>query len=346
LITAETVFLYDFLTNEGVFSLPVLFVILVISLAVMMAGAHWLVEGAASLAYRAGVSKIIVGATVVSLGSTAPEAAVSVLAAVRGQGGLALGNALGSVIIDTGLIFGICALVTRIPADKYILNRQGWVQLAAGVLLAAIAMFTFLSQGISTIGRPVGVFLLVLLVLYICASIHWSKQSPEIYEEKAQAVPLLSKTYMCVICIIAGLALVIVGAQFLIGSATQISVVFEVPQSVISATIIALGTSLPELSIGITSIRKGHPEIMLGNIIGADILNILFVVGASAATTPLAVPWEVAWIHFPAMLLILIIFRVCIFTAKESFSRWCGLPLLAVYIAFNIIAYTVRSPAG
>lgn len=339
LILAEASF-YEYAAGGFELSTPVLLLIFAASTAVLLKGADLLVEGAASLAYRAGISHIIVGATVISLGTTTPEAAVSVMAATRGQGGLALGNALGSVICDTGLVFGLCALMTRIPADKYVLNRQGWVQLGSAVLLAMIVVYTYLAEGVSSIGRGAGILLLVLLVFYLLFSMRWAKKSPAIYEAERQVIPEISGIGRSVAAVAAGLVLVIVSAQFLIGSATDMSERFQVPQSVVSATIVALGTSLPELAVGISSVRKGYPEIMVGNIIGADILNIFFVIGASATATPLLVPWEVVWIHIPAMLLILVVFRVGIFTAKESFSRWLGVPLLGIYVMFNIVAYT------
>ena len=124
-----------------------LLLIIAVGFAVLIKGADWLVEGASGLAYRFGMPKVIVGATIVSLGTTSPEAAVSVLAAWEGNPGLALGNAVGSIIADTGLIFGIGCLMVALPADKFVLARQGWVQLLCGVALAAVCYVAYSMDG-------------------------------------------------------------------------------------------------------------------------------------------------------------------------------------------------------
>ena len=148
-----------------------------VGIAILIFGADWVVDGASGLAMRWGMPQIIVGATVVSLGTTSPECAVSVMAAWSGQPGLALGNAVGSIIADTALIFGLCCLITTLPADRFVLNRQGWLQMMCGVLLAALCYGSYATHGIdATLGRPVGLFLLVLLVAYLAVSVHWSRQ--------------------------------------------------------------------------------------------------------------------------------------------------------------------------
>ena len=151
----------------------------VVCMAAVIKGADWLVEGAAGIAYRLGMPKVVVGATIVSLGTTSPEAAVSVLAAWSGNAGLALGNGVGSIIVDTGLIFGLGCILAPLPADKFVLSRQGWVQFGSAVLLATLCYLTFIVQGdAATLGRPVGLLLAALLVAYMVISVRWSKQHP------------------------------------------------------------------------------------------------------------------------------------------------------------------------
>ena len=148
-----------------------------LSIGVLGKGADWLVDAASGLAYRLGISKVIVGATIVSLGTTSPECAVSVMAAWSGEPGLALGNAIGSIIADTGLIFGLGCLITVLPADRFVLSRQGWVQFGSGVLLAVVCYGAFVISGdAATLGRPVGLLMLALLVLYLYVSIRWSRE--------------------------------------------------------------------------------------------------------------------------------------------------------------------------
>jgi len=320
-------------------------------------GADWLVHGASGLAYRMGISKVIVGATIVSLGTTSPECAVSVMAAWSGEPGLALGNAIGSVVADTGLIFGLGCLLAVLPADRFVLSRQGWVQFGSGVLLAVICYGTYLAVGdAATIQRWVGLGLLVLLVVYIWVSIRWSREhrhgEPFQIDDEVEAERKGHQTVTRLVAlVVVGLAIVLLSSRLMIITVIELAEVhWHVPQVVIAGTIVALGTSLPELVIGVVSLLKGHKEILVGNVIGADILNVLFVVGASATAAPLPildpearVPQIVLYVHLPAMLAILILFRVFIFSASKrgKFRRWYGVPLLLLYVAYTVIQYAI-----
>jgi len=328
-----------------------------VGIVILAKGADWLVEGASGLAYRLGMSKVIVGATIVSLGTTSPECAVSVMAAWSGEPGLALGNAIGSIIADTGLIFGVGCLMATLPADRFVLSRQGWVQFGSGVLLAAICYGAFAVLGDAAIlGRWVGILMLALLALYLYMSVQWSRQhrhgEPFQMDEAADvdrkshgAVGKLSAF------VVLGLVLVILSSRVVILSVSELAEVhWHVPKVVIAATLVALGTSLPELVIGVTSILRGHKEILVGNVIGADILNVLFVIGAAAIAAPLpivehgtAVPRIALYVHLPTMLLILVLFRLFIFSAvgRGHFKRWYGIPLVAIYIGYTVLQYLI-----
>jgi cation:H+ antiporter len=334
-----------------------LLLIAALAVGALCKGADWLVDGASGLAYRFGISKVIVGATIVSLGTTSPECAVSVMAAWSGEPGLALGNAIGSVIADSGLIFGLGCLIAVLPADRFVLSRQGWVQFGSGVLLAVLCYGTFAVAGDrATLGRWVGLLLLVLLVAYLWISVRWSRahrhgepfqmNDNAAKERKAlRAVPLLL-AYVAV-----GLVIVVLSSRVTILSVTELAEEhWHVPKVVIAATLVALGTSLPELVIGLASVFKGHKEILVGNIIGADILNVLFVVGASAAAAPLPiieegtrVPRIALYVHLPTMLVVLVLFRLFIFraSARGQFRRWYGVPLLLLYVAYTVIQYVI-----
>ncbi len=340
-----------------------LLLIALIGMAGVVKGADWLVDGAAGLAARFGMPKIVIGATIVSLGTTSPEAAVSVLAAWQGDAGLALGNGVGSIIADTGLIFGIGCLMTRLPADRFVLSRQGWVQFGCAVMLAAICFSLYAMHGdAAQLGRPIGALLIVLLAAYMFMSVKWSKQHPfgephlvaSTHDDTpavldiAQADQPKPKTALILMCL-AGLAVVIVSGDALVSSVSEVAEVhWGVPQAVIAATLVAFGTSLPEMVVGITAIRKGHAELLVGNVIGADILNILFVIGAAALAKPLPItepgtaqPLIFLWLHLPTMLLMLALFRVYIFKATRTgnFSRWMGVPLVTIYLAYTVIGY-------
>ncbi|MEM6855763.1 MAG: sodium:calcium antiporter, partial [Planctomycetota bacterium] len=303
-----------------------------IAMAIVIKGADWLVEGAAGLAKKFGMPEVVVGATIVSLGTTSPEAAVSVLAAFSGDAGLAIGNGVGSIIADTGLIFGVGCLMTRLPADKFVLSRQGWIQLGSAVILAGLCYFLYAIQGNdATIPRIAGAGFVVLLVGYLAISVKWAKQhpsgEPHVLAEEDGAVHTdhdkhaeRGVAFLFFIGVI-GLAMVIASGDVLVGSVTVVAERWGIPDAVIASTIVALGTSLPELVTGLTAIRKGHPELLVGNVIGADILNVLFVIGVSACAADLPLVQtddagavvtgglSILTVMIPTMLLMLFFFR-------------------------------------
>ncbi len=318
---------------------------MILGIVLLVIGSNWLVEGSAQLAYRLSIPKIIIGATVVSLGTTSPEAAVSVLAAIKGLSGISLGNAIGSVICDTGLIFGLGTIIGKLPIDRFILNRQGLVQLGSALLLAIFAYSSTYIFGLPVIPRPVGIVFLVLLACYMMVSIRWAKTHPKlanILEEEAEISSSNLPVWACVALVVAGLAIVIKSSDWVIEEGKHICLVLGIPESVIAVTGIALGTSLPELATGLTSIKQGHPEILIGNVVGADILNILFVVGASATAIALPIPKEVLTIHIPTMIVVLITFRILILLNKKSFIRISGIPLLLIYITFLYLVFRYK----
>jgi len=357
-----------------------LLLITAVGIAAVVKGADWLVEGASGLAYKLGMAKVVIGATIVSLGTTSPEAAVSVLAAWGGNPGLALGNGIGSIIADTGLIFGVGCLLATLPADKFVLTRQGWVQFGAAVLLAILCYYDFVVQGeTAELGRWVGVGFLILLAAYMAMSVRWSRAhpsslTPEATEVEAghlaaaspdadatgkPAAPAEAETesairdelaiWQLIALGVTGLAIVIFGGDALVNSASELAVRWGVPDAVIAASLVAFGTSLPELVVGVTCIRKGHPELLVGNVVGADILNVLFVVGAAAVAAPLAVVDRgnhvLLYLHLPVLLLVIFLFRACIFRAVRtgSFARWMGVPLVLIYIGYIILQFAVSA---
>ena len=336
--------------NDFVAGLPTiaLVAIIVVCIALLSKGADWMIDGVVHLAERTGLPKIVIGATIVSLGTTAPEAFVSVMAAFMGNPGLALGNGVGSIIADTGLIFGLTCILAAVPVNRFILNRTGWVQVGSATLLVVvslIALFTA-SEEQPMLTRGVGIGFLVLLAVYMYMTYVWARQSNSeaaLDEDEDKNDEELMGSGLCWLCILGGLALVIGGARVLIPSASQIALRLGVPDDIIAATLVAFGTSLPELMTAITAVRKGHPEITVGNIVGADVLNCLFVIGAAATARPLAIPPNFFTFHFPTMLIILYSFRVFISMNKDGeFRRWQGFWLLGVYSVYVILQYSLN----
>jgi len=322
----------------------VLLIIIVICIAMLSTGADWMIDGVVDLAERTGLPKIVIGATVVSLGTTVPEAFVSVMAAYLGNPGLALGNGVGSIIADTGLIFGLTCVIAAVPVNRFILNRTGWVQVGVATLLVLIAIgVLLLSDGEPQLERWVGFLFLALLVLYLYITYVWAKQHSDVLPEDAVSEHELMSVGKSWMMIVGGLFMVILAARVLVPSASEIAMRIGVPDDVIAATLVAFGTSLPELMTAIAAIRKGHPEITVGNIVGADVLNVLFVIGAAATASPLIIPMDFYYYHFPAMLIILYSFRVFISINRGSvFHRWQGYWLLGVYLCYVILQYTLN----
>ncbi len=326
--------------------------VIVVGLGALGKAAHWLVDEAVALSERSGIPKAVIGATIVSLGTTTPEAAVSVFAAMQGSPALALGNAVGSIICDTGLILGLSCVLAPLKLDRKIVNRQAWIQLGAAVALVA-ASFPWGSPGTlfsagGNLSQITGFVFLAALAAYLGQSIRWAREesAAPLLEEHEGDVEL--SIFLIVAKLLGAITLVVLSASVLIPAVREAAVRLEVPESIIAATLVAFGTSLPELVTAVTAARRGHGELAVGNIVGADILNVLFVAGAAAAVTRggLTVGGHFFFVLFPIMLFILCVFRIGIFVSGEWMKRPFGFVLLAAYGIYLVISYLVHGVAG
>lgn len=320
------------------FSTFILFVIIAVSLFILSKGADMLVGEAVDLSIRWGIPKMIIGATIVSLGTTIPEATVSVMAAINGNPDLALGNAIGSIIANTGLIIGIAALIGHLPIDKKAIHSQGPIQLGTGILLA-LASLPFWSKGSEgRITQWMGFVFIGLLVLYTIKTISSAKQSNTVSSNDMAGKGNL---VLQLIKLILGIVLVIFSSKTLIPSVEITAIRMGIPQSIIASTLVAFGTSLPELITAITAVRKGHGELAIGNIIGADILNVLFVVGSAAAVTKegLLVPINFYKLQIPTMVILLLAFHFFSKSKNNKISKVQGSVLMGIYIIFLVLNY-------
>lgn len=326
-------------------SLLILFLIMAVCIYALSRGADWLVEEAVLLSRKWGIPKLLIGATVVSLGTTLPEAAVSVFAAVEGKPDIALGNAVGSIICDTGLILGLATLISPLPLKGEVVNRHGWLQLGAGFLLVAACIPVADPTGIFVRGgvlpRHVGYMFLGLLVAYMWLSVRWVRGRNDDEENGRNDIPEVSGM-VTLVKIVFSIALVVTSSRILIPAVQETAVRLMVPESIIGATLVAFGTSLPELVTAVTAVRKGHGELAVGNVIGADILNVLFVAGASAAVTPqgLVAPPHFFKLLFPSMLLVLVLFRAGIHFSGDKLKRPFGVALVGFYLAYTLLSYS------
>ncbi len=325
---------------------------IVLILAVLGKAADWLVGEAVVLSERSGLPKVIIGATVVSLGTTSPEAAVSVLAALQGSPGLALGNAVGSIICDTGLILGIACLISPPKLPREIVNRQGWLQFAAGVLLVAACWpwgtgaNPFREGGL--LPQAAGVGFVILLIGYLWLSVRWARSSTVTVELEEFEADKSASMFTVISKLVVAIVLVIGASHLLIPAIEVAAKRMGVPPGIVAATLVAFGTSLPELVTAVTASLKGHGDLAVGNIIGADILNVLFVAGLSAAVTSAGLDAENFFfqVHFPSMLVILVVFRIGVFVSGERLSRTFGTILLLAYAVYMVLNYTVVGGPG
>lgn len=317
----------------------ILFIVIAVTLFTLGKGADILIDEAVAISEKLRIPKAVIGATIVSLGTTLPEVSVSVMAAVKGNPDLAIGNAVGSIIADTGLIVGISLLICPIVIDYASIRVQSWLQLIFGGMLVFFAAPFFANGDTGVIRQFMGFIFIGCLIAYLYWSFKHTKreQLEEIESEHTGA----RSTWAAFLLMILGMVVVILSSKLLIPSVEIVATRIGIPQSIIAATLVAFGTSLPELTTSIKSVLKGHGDLAIGNIIGADILNVLFVLGASAAVTPagLSVPKPFYTLHFPAMLCILVAFRC--FTLKKSrklnrFEGFVLLGLYAVYLALNL----------
>lgn len=324
---------------ENLSTLALVF-IFALSLVTLSKGADILIDQAVALSIQWGVPKLIIGATIVSLGTTLPEATVSVFAALKGNPDLALGNAVGSIIANTGLIIGIAAILGKLPVDQNAIDRQGRVQFYSGLLLVIVSL-PFFSRAVNgVIHQWMGWAFVLLLIFYIYYSIKWARQAPSEFDKIAVGVS--DPMYKQIIMLLLGMAIVILSSKILIPTVEITANRVGIPQSVIAATLVAFGTSLPELITAITAVRKGHGELAVGNIIGADILNVLFVIGLSASVTKggLLVPVEFYKLQFPTMMIILAAFRIFAKSKDHVISTKEGIFLAVIYVIYIVLNYT------
>lgn len=335
----------EFLTH-AFSSMPIFPLLLIIAAAflVLAKGADILVGEAVKLSEKWGVPRMIIGATVVSLGTTLPEVSVSVAAAIGGNAGLALGNGVGSIICDTGLILGLAALIAPLPIPQKIIKRQGNIQLGAALLLI-VASLIFSKGNVFAYGSHLpqltGFIFVALLVLYIASSIFFAKS--DVKSGAVSAVKAADEaSVLLLLKLAASIAAVILASKTVIPAAMELAARARIPESVVGATLVALGTSLPELVTAIASARKGVGDIAVGNIVGADILNVLSVIGISLAVTPggLAVDKDFFTLFYPGMLGVIVVFRLCVhFSKGKPLGKGSGLLLLGSYIIITVASY-------
>lgn len=254
-------------------------------LALVVLGADWLVEGASSVARRAGLSEFVIGLTIVGMGTSAPEMVVSVLGALEGNGDIAVGNVVGSNIFNTLLILGLTALILPIGITSSNRRRDIPVNIAVTLLLLFLGLErTFFGVGTDGLSRIDGAVLLAIFIVYMWISFARGKSLPE--ESEPGHAPM--KLWLAVLMILGGLAALVIGGNLFVDNATGIASRLGISDKFIAVTILAGGTSLPELATCVTAAVKKKGQLALGNIIGSNIFNILLILGSASVIAPVS----------------------------------------------------------
>ncbi len=317
--------------------IPVLLFLL--GFALLIKGGDWFVDGASGIAHRFGVPELLIGATVVSIGTTLPEVMVSATSAVSGHGEIAYGNAIGSVICNTALI---CALTCAIRPSTV---DGKTFRVPVIFFFAAAALYAYFAYAAGEFSRMAGLSLLAVFVVYMIITARQALTSSKSAAEQTQAESSLGKDLLLLVI---GAAAIAVGARLLVDNGTKIAQALGVPESVIALTFVALGTSLPELVTAITALIKGHSALSLGNIIGANLFNLVLVTGVSATLRPFPLPGSklIAGMNsslvvdIPVMLLVMAILTIPALIRKKL-TRGQGILLLAIYAAFCVYQFAV-----
>ena len=317
-------------------------VLFLVGLVCLIKGGDWFVDGSTGIAHRFGLPELLIGATVVSIGTTLPEVMVSATSAVSGHGEIAYGNAIGSIICNTALISAIPILVRPGKVDPKTLRTPVLFFFGAAALYTGVAYLT------GQLSRPIGLILLAAFVVYMLVTVRQMKNDPapaDPAEEEAEEPQPLSRD---ILGLVVGAAAIAVGANLLVDNGTLIAQMLGVPESVIALTFVALGTSLPELVTAITSLVKGHNALSLGNVIGANLFNLVLVCGVSISLNPFTIPQNstIAGINaslvldLPVMWFVMLLLTVPALL-RGKLSRVQGVILLAVYAAFCVIQFAM-----
>ena len=319
---------------------PVL--LFLVGFALLIKGGDWFVDGSVGIAHRFHLPELLIGATVVSIGTTLPEVMVSAQAAAEGNAGISYGNAIGSIICNTSLIAALTVAIRPGKVDPKSFRLPTAFFFAAALSYAAVAW---------TLGkfeRWMGIVYLCVFVGYMILSTVQMKKHPELADdgEEEAAEDTAKPLWKELLLLVVGAAAIALGARFLVDNGTLIAAALGVPDSVIGLTMVALGTSLPELITAITSLIKGHGALSLGNVIGANLFNIILVSGMAITISPFAVPAEktIAGLNsslivdLPVMLFVMAL--LCLPTLKSGrLRRYQGVVLLAIYAAFTVYQF-------
>ena len=302
----------------------------IVGIVLVILGADWLTKGASGIARRFGVSELVIGLTIVALGTSLPELVISVGSAVKGSPGIALGNVIGSNIFNGLLILGVTALITPIRFNSRMLTREIPFNLLASVVLILVS-------GSMLVGGGQGEFVTryggLLLLCFLAVFVRYTFSIPN--DDDVEALEKPMSIGKVLLFILLGLAGLIFGGNIFVNGATELARVAGLSEAVIGITIVSAGSSLPELAVSVSAARKGNVGIALGNVLGSNILNIFLILGCSATITPISLD-GFSFVDFYVLLTSsLLIYIVTRFGGKDVINRFEGALLVVGYVAYT-----------
>ena len=313
-----------------------------VGLVLLIKGGDWFVDGATGIAKRFNLPDIVVGATVVSIGTTLPEVMVSTTGALAGSGAMAYGNAIGSIICNTALIAAISITCNPGPVNVKSMKTP------AIFFFGAAALYCLAAYGLGTFPRWMGFVMLTIFVIYMVMTVRNGMKNPDAVAEEEEEESKPKKLWQELLLLVVGAAVIAVGADLLVEHGQVIAIGLGVPETVVALLFVALGTSLPELVTTITSLKKGRASLGVGNVIGANVFNLVLVSGVAVSLAPFDVPCENFLLNtglnlslvfdIPVMLLVMSLMIFPAF-AKKKLGRWQGIALLAIYAAFCVCQF-------
>lgn len=299
--------------------------LLIVGFVMLTKGADWFVDGSSALAFRLGIPQLVIGLTIVAMGTSAPEAAVSITSALKGNEGITVGNVVGSNIMNILLILGIASVIVPLAVQKS--TRM----IEIPYMIAITVLFGVLGYTGEMVTRVEGGILWIAFLIYLGYLLWMTKKGKEDNEpdEKQKSLPVQ------LLMILAGLICIVLGSDFVVDGATEIAKVIGISERIIGLTIVAFGTSLPELVTSIAAARRGNADIAIGNIVGSNVFNILFVAGTSALISPIVFEskfvLDTAVATATAVLLL-----VCVCNKEGKLKRSGGIIMLAAYAAYFV----------
>lgn len=307
------------------------YILFVIGFVLLVYGANWLVDGAASIAKRHNISNVVIGMTIVALGTSAPELVVNLVASFKNTADVALGNILGSNIANIFLILGVSALIFPLAVNKNTFYKEVPFAVVGALLFGILANDLFLDKSDQlSVSRINGIILIAFFVLFMIYAFGISRTKGTSDEAVIKEFPFWKSMLM----IVAGLIALVAGGRWIVDGAVEIAALLGMSESVISLSIVALGTSLPELATCIAAALKRNADIVIGNVLGSNVFNIFFVMGTSAVIKPLPFNQVLNFDVVVGIFSMLLLWAFLIISGQRTLLRWHGGVFVVMYVAY------------